>query len=87
MSFYHGLLILEIRQIISLEKSLKKLKFWGHEFLKLYFFLVKNFKLSSHIFANNLNFVSKLLKLRNPESQFCELLRPQAPPFQKVAIL
>ena len=39
---------------------------------------------SSHIFANNLNFFSKFLTLHNLESQFCELLRPQAPPFQKV---
>ena len=39
---------------------------------------------SSHIFARNLNFLSKFLKLHNLESQFCELLRPQAPPVQKI---
>ena len=38
---------------------------------------------SSHILVRNLNFLSKFLKLHNLESQFCELLRPQAPPVQK----
>ena len=31
-----------------------------------------------------MNFFSKFLKLHNLESQFCELLRPQAPPVQKI---
>ena len=40
---------------------------------------------SSHIFARNLNFLSKFLKLHNLESQFSVLLRrPQAPPVQKI---
>ena len=39
---------------------------------------------SSHIFARNLNFLSKFSKLHNLESQFFELLRPQAPPIQKI---
>ena len=55
-------------------------------FLILYF-ISQNFQVliiswyqSSHIFARHLNFLSKFLKLHNIESQFCELLRPQAPP-------
>ena len=32
----------------------------------------------------NLNFLSKFLKLHNLKSQFRKLLRPQAPPFQKI---
>ena len=37
----------------------------------------------SYIFARNLNFLYNFLKLHNLESQFCERLRPQAPPVQK----
>jgi hypothetical protein len=39
---------------------------------------------SIHVYAKNLNLLYKILKRRNLESQFCELLRPQAPPFQKI---
>ena len=34
--------------------------------------------------VKNLNLLSRFLKCHNLESQFCELLRPQAPPFQKI---
>ena len=39
---------------------------------------------STHIYARNLNLLSKFLKCHNLESQFCELLRPQTHPFQKI---
>ena len=39
---------------------------------------------SSLIIARNLIFLSKFLKFHNLESQFCEFLRPQAPPVQKI---
>ena len=39
---------------------------------------------STRIYARNLNLLSKFLKRHNIESQFCELLRPQAPPYQKI---
>ena len=39
---------------------------------------------STHIYAKILNLLSRFLKRHNLESQFCELLRPQAPPFQKI---
>ena len=54
--------------------------------------LVKNFKFSqyylwyqtTHIYAKKLNLLSRVSKRHKLESQFCELLRPQAPPFQKI---
>ena len=39
---------------------------------------------STHIYARNLNLLAKFLKRLNLESQFFELLRPRAPPFQKI---
>jgi hypothetical protein len=54
-------------------------------------FISQKFKNSYNImvpkypyFARNLNFLPKFLKLHNLKSQFCELLRPQALPFQKI---
>jgi hypothetical protein len=39
---------------------------------------------STNMYARNLNLLAKLLKHQNLESQFCELLRPQPPSFQKI---
>ena len=38
----------------------------------------------TQIFAKKYYLLSKSSKLHNLESQFSELLRPQAPPFQKI---
>ena len=38
----------------------------------------------TQIFTKNYYLLSKFSKLHNLETHFCELLRPRAPPFQKI---
>ena len=38
----------------------------------------------TQIFTKEYHLLSKFSKLHNLESQFCELLRPRAPPFKKI---
>ena len=63
----------------------------GHEFQKIEFILVEKFKFSQYCSTKSLKFLqnkyyllSKFSKLHNLEAHFCELLRPRAPPFQKI---
>ena len=85
---------------IQKKNFLTKLKSWFVYFLNFKFFGVMNFKncvyswkiqiltILQHkitqIFTKKYYLLSKFSKLHNLETHFCELLRPRAPPFQKI---
>ena len=54
-----------------------------HNSRKIQILAILHYKITQ-IFTKKYYLLSKLSKLHNLESQFSELLRPRAPPFQKI---
>ena len=84
-------LIIKIRQILRSNFFFKNFNFLGSWISKNWVYIswkIQILTISRHkitqIFTKKYYLLSKFSKLHNLETHFCKLLRPRAPPFQKI---